>query len=57
MGVDVSYGRSNPVGFAEFVARPEVAGDLILEHLQFINLVQGILLHRTVFTSDIKVNV
>jgi len=34
-----------------------LAGGLISKHLQFINLVQGNLLHRTIFISNIKVNV
>ena len=32
-------------------------GDLISKHLQFTNLGQGNLLHRTIFISFIKVNV
>jgi len=34
------------------------SGDkFISKHLQFMNLVQGNLLHRTIFISNIKVNV
>ena len=33
------------------------AEHLIAKHLQFTNLVQGNLLHRTIFNSDMKVNV
>ena len=33
------------------------ATDLISRHIQSINLVQGNLLHRTIFVSDIEVNV
>ena len=42
---------------APFRDRSQVTFDLISNHLYFIDLAQGILLHRTIFMSGIEVNV
>ena len=44
-------------GALEHPRRQLTAEDRISKHLQFINLVQGNLLHRTTFISNIKANV